>query len=94
LPAKFFVHRYICGEAVCGCRETMVQQSVELRIIDDGMPTTGCRTPAGRLLRRPPAQVPAGAGQCALKPAHAALDAGGVVWRGRGERAQLGTPLK
>ena len=41
VPAEFFVHRHIRGKWVCKCCQVLVQEPVEPRVIDRGLPAPG-----------------------------------------------------
>lgn len=41
IPAQFFVHCHIRGKWACKCCQTLVQEPVEPKVIDKGMPTAG-----------------------------------------------------
>lgn len=41
IPAEFFVHRHIRGKWACKCCQTLVQEPVDPRVVDRGIPAAG-----------------------------------------------------
>jgi len=84
VPAEFFVHRHIRGKWACKCCQRLAPGSRGATSDRQGDARGGAGgAHAGEPFRRSHPLLPPGRDQCALWRAHAALDAGVLVRRGR-----------